>query len=168
MFFDIMDKIFSRKKINLQTVAYLKGYYYPTKEMVVFVHDFLIENFRGSSDEVHGGILSEGNIEHNLHEIKYYVRCDGTFKENCILKAAHLMNSFITSHAFVDGNKRIGFVLFLLFLMLNEVKFSLNFSNYLIHSEFIKDLAERKKDDKENVALIIKWYSENNKRSASP
>jgi death-on-curing protein len=84
-------------------------------ELVITIHELLIEK--------HGGI-------HGIRDIKSLesaiARPFMTFeKENLyptpILQATALIESLITNHPFVDGNKRIGYVMTRLFLMQNKI-----------------------------------------------
>jgi len=90
---------------------------YPTKQQVLEVHLSVIREFGGLSEAV----LNEGNIDYTLDHIKHrYNR--GTLKECLIRKAAFLLYNIVTSHPFVDGNKRTGLVSCVDFLKLNGFK----------------------------------------------
>jgi len=143
-------------------VSVIEGIVYPSVGMVISIHDVLISKFHNTEDPVHLGILHEGNLECDIWHIKDFVNEGESRDEKIIIKAAHLMHCLITSHAFVDGNKRIGFVMFLLFLRINNVKFNLDFSDYMPHARFIKKIADRGRKSR-NVKLILNWYKKHNK-----
>lgn len=153
----IKNWLSAKKKFTKETLIEKEGIVYPTKELVLNLHDTLIEDFRDSNDQINRGILNEGNIDFNLIHVKDIVNVKGK-KENIILeKAAHLMNNFVTSHAFVDGNKRIGFALFLLFIIENGINFDSDFSDYVKHAEFIRRIASKPRDER-TVKKIMKWF----------
>ncbi len=87
----------------------------------------------------------------------------GTKEEKIMEKAPHLMYDFIVSHAFADGNKRIGFTLFLLFLLFNNINFNFNLSDYLTHAKFIQRIADLKARNRPNTKDILIWFNKNNK-----
>lgn len=75
------------------------------------IHNILIDRFGGSK-----GIRDEGALEAALH--RPYATFDGVdLYPTPIDKAAALFESLIINHPFVDGNKRVAYVLmkFLLF-----------------------------------------------------
>jgi death on curing protein len=80
---------------------------------VILIQDILIEKFGGSR-----GIRDRGLLESALS------RPFQTFDTNDLYstatqKAAALIESIVTNHPFIDGNKRIGYVLMRLFLLEN-------------------------------------------------
>ncbi len=163
MFKKILELFKKKELIIEQNIVIIEDIIYPTKEMIIFIHNYLINAFKDINDNVHKGILSHGNIENNIIKVKIFVGNRGTKKEKIMEKSFYLLNNFVTSHAFVDGNKRIAFVLFLLFLMLNNIDFHLDLSNYMKHSEFIRKIAMRKTNDLINIIMIKNWFEKNNK-----
>ena len=81
---------------------------FPTIEEVVVMHDALIGAFGGSP-----GIRDEGALAAALMrpQLGYY--------DELIEEAAALMESLANNHAFVDGNKRVGFFVTDTFLRMN-------------------------------------------------
>ena len=81
---------------------------YPTVEEVIAVHNLLIEDFGGTH-----GLRDEGALASAIWrpQMGYY---DGLIEE-----AAALMESLSQNHPFVDGNKRVAFVITDSFLRLN-------------------------------------------------
>jgi death-on-curing protein len=84
-------------------------------ELVINIHELLIEKFGG----IHG-IRDINALESAI------ARPFMTFeKENLyptpILQATALIESLISNHPFLDGNKRIGYVMMRFFLMQNKI-----------------------------------------------
>ena len=85
------------------------------KELVITIHELLIEKYGG----IHG-IRDVKSLESAI------ARPFMTFeKENLyptpILQAAALIESLINNHPFLEGNKRIGYVMMRFFLMQNRI-----------------------------------------------
>lgn len=87
-----------------------------TIDEIIKIHGKLIAKTGGS-----GGLRNRGLLESAIHsannsfdEIEQYP----SFEE----KAARLAYAIIKNHAFVDGNKRIGILVMLMTLKLNNVK----------------------------------------------
>ncbi len=83
-----------------------------------YVHNILINTYGGSK-----GIRDRGALEAAL------ARPHATFDQNDLYpapvdKAAALFESLIINHPFVDGNKRISYVLMRLTLLENEIDIS--------------------------------------------
>ena len=87
-----------------------------SKEKVLLLHQLMAEATGGDV-----GVRDEALLESAIENI--YATFDGAelypSKEE---KAARLGFSLISNHAFVDGNKRIGIYVMLLFLELNGIK----------------------------------------------
>jgi death-on-curing protein len=84
-------------------------------ELVITIHELLIEKYGG----IHG-IRDIKSLESAI------ARPFMTFeKENLyptpILQATALIESLISNHPFLDGNKRIGYVMMRFFLMQNKI-----------------------------------------------
>ena len=91
---------------------------YLTREQVIKLHQALIETSGGSS-----GIRDEGMLDSALKTPLQ------TFDENELFpsvldKAARLAFGLIKNHPFIDGNKRIGTHVMLIFLALNNIMLS--------------------------------------------
>ena len=85
------------------------------KELVITIHELLIEKYGG----IHG-IRDVKSLESAI------ARPFMTFeKENLyptpVLQATALIESLIRNHPFIDGNKRIGYVMMRFFLMQNRI-----------------------------------------------
>jgi death-on-curing family protein len=95
---------------------YKKITYKEAKEAITKLKDFLIR--KGEAAEIFGVEIDEGLFKSALETI--YQTFDGKelypfFEE----KSANLLYLIIKNHPFVDGNKRIGALLFLMFLYEN-------------------------------------------------
>ena len=77
----------------------------------IYIHDILIERFGGSS-----GIRDVGLLESALARPFQTFDGDELYPES-IEKAAALIQSLLNNHPFVDGNKRIGYVIMRLFII---------------------------------------------------
>jgi len=77
----------------------------------IAIHERLIEKFGGTS-----GLRDKGLLESALF------RPQTGYYEDLAQMAAALFESFITNHAFVDGNKRVAFFICDVFLRLNGWK----------------------------------------------
>jgi death-on-curing protein len=78
----------------------MSGRIYPTVAETIETHRFLIEEFGGSH-----GLRDRGLLEAAVF------RPQSGYYSNVIEEAAALMESLANNHAFLDGNKRIGFVM---------------------------------------------------------
>lgn len=67
-------------------------------------------------------------------------------------KAAHLLYFIIKDHLFTDGNKRIGSLLFLCYLNLQEIELSLN-DNVIVALALL--VAESNPDQKDLIVKLI-------------
>lgn len=87
-----------------------------SNDKVLYLHQLLIEETGGSPDVRDIGLLDSA--------LKgAYATFDGQeLYPTKLEKAARLGFSLISNHAFVDGNKRIGMYIMLMFLELNGVK----------------------------------------------
>jgi len=78
---------------------------------VIRIHEILIDNFGGSK-----GIRDRGLLESAISRpFQTFDKVD--LYSNPVEKASSLIESVLINHPFVDGNKRIGYVLMRLFLM---------------------------------------------------
>lgn len=81
---------------------------YPTIEEVIAIHDLLIEEFGGAY-----GLRDEGALASAIWrpQMGYY--------DDLLEEAAALMESLSQNHPFIDGNKRVAFVITDSFLRMN-------------------------------------------------
>jgi len=56
-----------------QEVDIVNGVMYPSTEMIISIHNFLIKYCKDQNDQIQSGIHSEGNIEFGLLHIKEQV-----------------------------------------------------------------------------------------------
>lgn len=115
-----------------------------SKEKVLLLHQLMAEATGGDV-----GIRDEALLESAIENI--YATFDGVelypSKEE---KAARLGFSLISNHAFVDGNKRIGIYVMLLFLELNGIKIWAS-------NEDVVNLGLSVADRSANYDDILKW-----------
>jgi len=84
---------------------------YPTLDEAIELHSYLIERFGGSQ-----GIRDLGLLESALF------RPQTGYYEDIAGQAAALLESLISNHPFIDGNKRVAFFLTDIFLRMNGWK----------------------------------------------
>jgi len=77
----------------------------------ILIHDILIERFGGSR-----GLRDRGLLESAIFR-PFQTYDNKDLYPTVIQKSAALIESIITNHPFIDGNKRIGYVLMRLFLI---------------------------------------------------
>lgn len=135
------------------------GIFYPTKEQIISLHDYLIKEFQSEGEpNVHPGLLNDGPLD--FIGIKYYEENKDNKWEDLIYKGARLFNLFLEEgHPFIDGNKRTGFVTLWIFLITNGFNIKFEYLNYQIHYNKIKKWAELNSDD--NIYEISMWIKEN-------
>ncbi|MEF8878841.1 MAG: Fic family protein [Candidatus Thermoplasmatota archaeon] len=137
-----------------------KGIFYPTKEQIISLHDFLINKFRSEGERnVFPGILHDGDLDFVC--IRWYEDKSENKWEDIIYKGARIFNLFLEDgHPFVDGNKRTGFVTLWIFLKINNFDVKFGYLNYQIHYRKIKDWADAGKDT-DNIKEIMRWIIKN-------
>ena len=81
---------------------------YPTVAETIEAHRLLVEEFGG-----HHGIRDPGLLESAV------LRPQNGYYNNLVEEASALMESLANNHAFIDGNKRISFVMADVLLRLN-------------------------------------------------
>ena len=119
-----------------------------SKEQILKMHDSLIAEFGGMR-----GIR-------NIHLLESAINnAFQTFEGNDLYptifdKAANLCFSLINNHAFIDGNKRIGVLVMLVFLELNGYK--VNFSN-----KRLIDIGLKTASGELNQNMIKQWLIDN-------
>jgi death-on-curing protein len=119
-----------------------------SKEQILKMHDGLIAEFGGMR-----GIR-------NIHLLESAINnAFQTFEGNDLYptifdKAANLCFSLINNHAFIDGNKRIGVLVMLVFLELNGYK--VNFSN-----KRLIDIGLKTASGELNQNMIKQWLIDN-------
>ncbi|GAB3342097.1 type II toxin-antitoxin system death-on-curing family toxin [Larkinella ripae] len=86
-----------------------------TVDEVLLIHRRLIEEFGGSD-----GVRDEGSMLSAIGR-PYSGFGDTEFYQNPEEKAAAIIESIVTNHPFVDGNKRTGYVLMEIILRTNNV-----------------------------------------------
>ena len=86
---------------------------YVTTADALFFHKQLIERYGGAP-----GLRDAGALESALH------RPQTGYYDTLVHEAAALLESLVQNHPFVDGNKRTGFVVGILFLELNGYRFT--------------------------------------------
>ena len=97
-----------------------------TNDKVLLLHQLLIEETGGEPN-----VRDINLLDSSINQI-YQTFDGGELYKTKVEKAARLGFSLISNHAFVDGNKRIGMYMMLLFLEINGVKN--NFTNQEIAS----------------------------------
>ncbi|HZW79594.1 MAG TPA: type II toxin-antitoxin system death-on-curing family toxin [Candidatus Deferrimicrobiaceae bacterium] len=115
---------------------------YLTVAEVVAIHHHQIEEYGGEH-----GMLNQGSLEAAVFrpQTGYY---NGLSEE-----AAALLESLVNNHAFIDGNKRVGFAAAHTFLMVNG--FDLDISSGAAFQFMMKAIA----DGKFRFALLREWIA---------
>lgn len=89
-----------------------------TKEQVVSIHSSLIKASGGTD-----GVRDEGLLESAL-ETPFQTFDGHDLYPSIIQKAARIGYSLVSNHPFIDGNKRIGIHIMLVFLAINGIDIS--------------------------------------------
>ena len=89
-----------------------------TKEQVVSIHSSLIKASGGTD-----GVRDEGLLESAL-ESPFQTFDGHDIYPSIIQKAARIGYSLVSNHSFIDGNKRIGIHIMLVFLAINGIDIS--------------------------------------------
>ena len=89
-----------------------------TKEQVVSIHSSLIKASGGTD-----GVRDEGLLESAL-ESPFQTFDGHDLYPSIIQKAARIEYSLVLNHPFIDGNKRIGIHIMLVFLAINGIDIS--------------------------------------------
>ena len=104
---------------------------YLTVAEVVAIHHHQIEEYGGEH-----GMLNQGSLEAAVF------RPQTGYYNDLSEEASALFESLVNNHAFLDGNKRVGFAAMHTFLLLNG--FDLDISNKAAFEFMIKTIAEGK------------------------
>jgi death-on-curing protein len=115
---------------------------YLTVAEVVAIHHYQIEEYGGEH-----GLLNQGALEAAVF------RPQTGYYNDLSEEAAALLESLVNNHAFLDGNKRVGFAAAHAFLLLNG--FDLNVSSRAAFGFVMKAMAE----GKFRFALLHEWIS---------
>jgi len=116
---------------------------YLTVAEVVAIHHHQIEEYGGSH-----GLRDQGALEAAVF------RPQTGYYSDLSEEAAELFESLVNNHAFVDGNKRVGFAAMHTFLLVNGFDFDVSGKAAF---EFIIKTME---DGKFRFALLRDWISE--------
>ncbi len=123
----------------------------PVKE-VEQIHKILIDTFGGSH-----GIRDTNALESALSR-PFQTFDNKELYPSVIEKAAALLESILTNHPFIDGNKRTGYVITRLLLLNNN--YDLNTSQHEKYEFVIRIASGKLKFDE-----ILKWLQENTSES---
>ena len=116
----------------------------PTVETVVTIHSELIRHIGGSS-----GIRDENLLDMSVNAP--FQTFDGVdLYPTVVDKAAHLTYSLIKNHPFIDGNKRIGITVMLIFLKANGIEISCT-------NEELAALGWGLADDSITKTALVEW-----------
>ena len=115
-----------------------------SKKQIISLHEVLIESFGGSP-----GIRDEGLLDAAINA-PFQTFDNQSLYPTIQSKAAQLCFGFVNNHAFVDGNKRIGAHVMLIFLELNGI--NLEYSQRDLY-EIILDVAA----GKAQAENLLKW-----------
>jgi death on curing protein len=117
---------------------------YLTVAEVIAIHHHQIEEYGG----IHG-LRDEGSLEAAVF------RPQTGYYNDIAEEAAALLESLVNNHAFLDGNKRVGFAAMHTFLLING--FDLNVTSEVAAEFMLKTLAE----GKFRFPLLHQWISAN-------
>ena len=124
--------------------------YYMSKEEAILLYDSLMQKFGGERG-IFGEILDqclEIPSQHLYGKEVYPTVPD---------KAAAYLYFCVTLHPFTDGNKRFGYAITRIFLLMNDYDFSAN-KNALY--DFVMNIAK----EKETIDTVKEWMSRNTKK----
>lgn len=121
-------------------------------DQIIYIHDHIIETFGGGS-----GILNRNNLESAISSINQTFDNKDLY-ESDFDKICRLSYNLITSHAFVDGNKRVGVVVLVYLLSLNNIEFKIPKETFI---DTILDIASSKIDYTEMRGIISNYIIPN-------
>ena len=116
-------------------------------EEVINIHEILIDKFGGSH-----GIRDIKGLESALNR-PYMTFDQKDLYSTPVEKAAALIESLISNHPFVDGNKRIGYVIMRYFLLQNNMDIQATQSEKF---DFVISIAQGQL----SFEYICKWLSD--------
>lgn len=146
-----------RKIFGTGNFVNVSGLIFPTEELIFDMHDYLIEIFANTKDDIHKGVRDTATLQHCLFTIKHRLTNKGRKKYRIIKRASYIFNYLANGHCFVDGNKRTAYVITMLFLIINNLDLHFDKTNYDSNYEFIMKISQRQTDDPENIIEIIEW-----------
>ena len=117
-------------------------------DQIIYIHDHIIETFGGGS-----GILNRNNLESAISSINQTFDNKDLY-ESDFDKICRLSYNLITSHAFVDGNKRVGVVVLVYLLSLNNIELKIPTETFI---DTILDIASSKIDYTEMRGIISNY-----------
>src|SRR5580693_7862386 len=115
---------------------------YLTVAEVIAIHHHQIEDYGGAH-----GLRDQGSLEAAVF------RPQTGYYNDISEEAAALLESLVNNHAFLDGNKRVGFAAAHTFLLING--FDLDVSSRAAYEFMIKAMEE----GKFRLALLKEWIS---------
>lgn len=121
-------------------------------DQIIYIHDHIIETFGGGS-----GILNRSNLESAISSINQTFDNKDLY-ESDFDKICRLSYNLITSHAFVDGNKRVGVVVLVYLLSLNNIELKIPTETFI---DTILDIASSKIDYTEMKGIISNYIIPN-------
>ena len=121
-------------------------------DQIIYIHDHIIETFGGGS-----GILNRSNLESAISSINQTFDNKDLY-ESDFDKICRLSYNLITSHAFVDGNKRVGVVVLVYLLSLNNIELKIPTETFI---DTILDIASSKIDYTEMRGIISNYIIPN-------
>ncbi len=115
-----------------------------TKEQIKMLHSALVERYGGQD-----GLRDEGMLDSALNA-PFQTFSGSELYPDLLSKAARLAFGLIANHPFIDGNKRIGTHVMLIFLRLNNVELEYDDDELIA---LILGTAAGENDDK----TILEW-----------
>lgn len=119
-----------------------------TLEQILLIHELQIEEFGGSY-----GLRDVKGLESAIYRPQSSFGGKDLY-EDVFSKAAALMHSLISNHAFVDGNKRTGMVSGAVFLEINGCKLNIGQEEFFSTA---RKIANKQMDTRE----ISRWLRKN-------
>ena len=116
---------------------------YLTVAEVIAIHHYQIEEYGGAH-----GLRDQGSLEAAVF------RPQTGYYNDVSEEAAALLESLVNNHAFLDGNKRVGFAAMHTFLLVNG--FDLDMSSKAAYEFMVKTMEA----GKFRFALLHEWISE--------